>query len=552
MALLHGHRGELPDSRVLLYEETVDLLLQRWERTNKPDLDRSRALQDWLSQARCQLSDLKRVLSRLAYQAHKRGGELAPQEGDARAISADIAEVELKLELARLHPCEELVWVQRGLELIKERAGLLVESQPGVDHIPHRTFQEYLAARFLGSQADYAKQALTLAQQSSYWWEALRLSAARLVQVEVGYQALGLVAALSPTTEPSVSDANAWRQIWLAGDLLKSTLSYAQNEPLGQQLIDRTRASLVRLLELGVLSARERCEAGFVLGALGDPRLGMEREDRWVWIAPGKFTMGSNDYEITKPPHQVTLTQGFWIGRYPVTNVEYQTFIVARGYHDRRWWSVEGGEWREQQKVEAPLQWNDERFNAPNQPVVGVSCYEAEAYCRWLTSHLNDTGHLLEAGQPNEASRVPREPATVFRLPTEAEWEYVARGQEGRKYPWGSTPGPDEERANLMGKVGMASPVGVYPLGETPEGVSDLAGNVWEWVSDWYDDKYYRSSPLKDPTGPSSRYSRVVRGGSWDFIAGYLRAAFRYRCLPGYRGGNVGFRVVRASPARDA
>jgi serine/threonine-protein kinase len=136
----------------------------------------------------------------------------------------------------------------------------------------------------------------------------------------------------------------------------------------------------------------------------------------------------------------------------------------------------------------------------PNRPVASVSWYEAAAYCAW----------------------------DGVRLPFEAEWERAARGIEGREYPWGKEE-PDEQRANFDRKVGNPTPVGLYPAGATPEGVADMAGNVWEWLEDWYE---------RDRV-------RVLRGGSFFLDSRNLRASFRYMDVPGDRSNSVGFRCAR-------
>jgi formylglycine-generating enzyme required for sulfatase activity len=151
--------------------------------------------------------------------------------------------------------------------------------------------------------------------------------------------------------------------------------------------------------------------------------------------------------------------------------------------------------------------------------VVSVSWYEAAAYCAWLSERLG----------------------RAVRLPTEAEWERAARGTSGRKYPWGSD-APDVTRANYDFKVGHTTPVGLYPLGATPEGIHDLAGNAWEWVSDWYAPNYFVTRSSQNPKGPSSGRYRVLRGGSWVPNPRNVRVSRRLRNYPSSRYDDNGFR----------
>jgi formylglycine-generating enzyme required for sulfatase activity len=216
-----------------------------------------------------------------------------------------------------------------------------------------------------------------------------------------------------------------------------------------------------------------------------------------VLVPAGEFLMGSDDGDADeKPPHRVHL-DAYHVDRYEVTNALYRRLMEATGR-------------------QAPSYWNDSKWNGASQPVVGVSWHDAEAYCKW-------------AGK---------------RLPTEAEWEKAARGTDGRKYPWGEQ--WDASRANSdASKLGKTATVGSYPSGVSPYGAHDMAGNVWEWVADWYARDYYQRSPERNPPGPDSGTSRVLRGGSWDFNPFNLRSTYRINYTPVYRSHDFGFRCAR-------
>lgn len=253
-------------------------------------------------------------------------------------------------------------------------------------------------------------------------------------------------------------------------------------------------------------------EAADLLGQAGDPRL----DENWVAIPACTFKMGAQRQRASaanydpeagddeSPVHEVSLS-AFRLGRYPVTVQEYAKFMQRDGYRIAKYWLEGFGKFSE------PQDWEDQKRH-PNRPVVGVSWYEAAAYCAWAGG----------------------------RLPTEAEWERAARGPLNARYPWGNQPPLDKSRANCDGRVGHPTPVGLYPAGNSVEGLCDMLGNVWEWCSDWYGK--YREQKQNDPTGPASGESTVMRGGSWFNFQGEARVSIRYWDLRRDRNINIGFR----------
>ena len=226
------------------------------------------------------------------------------------------------------------------------------------------------------------------------------------------------------------------------------------------------------------------------------------RGTEMIYIPAGEILMGSDKYDSEKPPHEVYL-DGFYIARYPVTNVQYKEFVAARKHRSPAHW--EAATYRE---------------GKGNHPVRYVSWRDALAYCSWLSE---------ETGQE-------------IRLPTEAEWEKAARGTDGREDPWGDE--FDKSKCNFPEEwgIGDTTPVGKYsPEGDSPYGVADMAGNVWEWCSSLKMDYPYNPDDGREDLEAEGR--RVLRGGSFSSI-GPVHCAYREPGNPDSGLNYFGFRVV--------
>jgi len=189
----------------------------------------------------------------------------------------------------------------------------------------------------------------------------------------------------------------------------------------------------------------------------------------------------------------------YYIDKYEVTNAEYELFILDGGYSQREYWSDEGWKLIRSHNITRPLGFGRPSFDEPDQPVVGATWYEADAYCRW-------------AGK---------------RLPTEAEWEKAARGVNGFEYPWGNL----MVWSNIQYRISSGYrtyKVGTYPGNRSPYGVYDMAGNVWEWCVDDYDEK-------------------VLKGGGWTSASFQMKGSYRYGAKPETQRFDIGFRCVRCA-----
>jgi formylglycine-generating enzyme required for sulfatase activity len=263
--------------------------------------------------------------------------------------------------------------------------------------------------------------------------------------------------------------------------------------------------ALVETMQAAEVAPELRRRAGLLLGRL-DWR--PEDLDAFVEVPAGTFLYGDENKECE-------ISYPYWVAKYPVTNAQYARFIQAGGYQQQDYWSKEGWQQREKEGWEQPRDWKGD-FGNPIFPVVGVSWYEAEAYCTWLAQ---------------QELTIPILEGYTVRLPTEEEWERAARGTDGREYPWGDE--FEKYRANTTesGDIGTTA-VCTYLQGESPAGVWDMGGNVWEWTASLYRE---------------SSYSRVVRGGSWFDIHRHARCAFRNDDLPEVRDFRIGFRLCAVS-----
>lgn len=249
-------------------------------------------------------------------------------------------------------------------------------------------------------------------------------------------------------------------------------------------------------------------------------------EPETVLVLGGPFLMGSDrehdpqacDNEL---PQRTIPLPDYQIGRYPVTVGEYRAFIETGGYRAAKWWTESGWQWRVSENAAQPKYWDDPKWTGDDRlPVIGVSWYEAYAYCQWLTEIT---------GKP-------------YRLPGEAEWEKAARGVQGRTFPWGSTWQTGLCNSAESG-IGHTTPVGQFsPAGDGPYGAADMSGNVWEWCASAWADKH----TYPEDCTPDGNAWRVVRGGSWRDDQDYARAALRGRPDPYTRSHSLGFRVVCA------
>jgi sulfatase modifying factor 1 len=228
-----------------------------------------------------------------------------------------------------------------------------------------------------------------------------------------------------------------------------------------------------------------------------------------VFIPAGNFIMGLRDGDYDEQPERKISLGGYSIDRYEVTFAQFYNFIEKTGHRKPRLVGYLGNVETE----DLPL------FMKPFNPVIGVSWDDANDYCSWKKK----------------------------RLPTEAEWEKAARGDDQRKWPWGNQEEPGN--ANLIGEEDgfrYTAPVDYFKQDKSPYGVYGMAGNAMEWVSDWYQEDYYQILAVSNPAGPATGDYRVLRGASWNDSIDHARATTRFKMFPEYRDVTTGFRCAKS------
>lgn len=516
-----NYRKALPDSRAALYAQFADQLLYKWEEYRLAPGQEARLTQ-MLDQVKSDMEQFKLALAGLAFQAY------------SKAASRDLVDIpshEFEHALRRLPRSEmnagdRAKWATDVLELIAARSGLIVALDEHTYRFSHLSLQEYMTATHLvvGSSDDKLRN-FTPVIDKPLWREVVQLGLGILTKVlsppQIG-DALHIVGGLLPAAVTTTTDA---QRLLLLGETYLHVLAVdslaAPNKRQAHDVLRELVARLTDLMTAEPADPHQRLAAGLLLADLDDALARVDASQRppGLSLAPP----GLDDF-IPIPG-----LPGVRIGKYPVTNRQFLRFMEAGGYdRTQPWWTPQAireiESW-EKNWPSAPRLWDEERFNHSTQPVVGVSWYEAQAYCAWLTGMLR--ARPADAGGIRADERVA--------LPSEEEWLLAARGgrpapaDEAQDYPWR---GPFATwRANTgehkETDLRQTSPVHMYPGGATAEGVFDLAGNVWEWTRNVDKDGW-----------------PWLKGGSWwDNPSGVTPAA-RYGDFPRFRNGYWGLRVV--------
>jgi formylglycine-generating enzyme required for sulfatase activity len=503
MALVLYNKGSLPRDRPLLYEAMLELLLGRWDKVKE-----GQSLADAIGDREWDSDRIRPVLNQLSYEAHLTASS---EDGRGRLGRAQVRDALIEFFKKGNLPDP---WQAAGRceQYFIDRSGLIIPDDEHDSYVfAHLTLQEHCAGWHIFTGTDAVDKAMQH-RPDDRWREPIMLGLGVMQKTRPELIETILTRLISTDEDEGVKPIERWqRDLILAAEIGQDRdWDYLRTQSVDVPRLQRDlRAGLVTLLAdtTQPLSTAERVRAGFLLGDLGDQRYPVKVDDwrreidrarrgdtsgYFCRVEAGTYIIGSDDddpdaSDEEKPAHPVKFDRPFWVGRYPITNEQWQGWVGAGGH--------------------CSYAENDSDLNCRNQPVVAVSWRMCTDFCQWL-------GKVID---------------TEVRLPTEAEWEGAARGGDRRRYPWGddwqSDRAATEEDRATRGWV-WSVPAGCYPAGAAPCGALDMAGNVWEWTAD-----VWRSYPGARKRFEEKDY-RVLRGGSWAQSKRSIRCGARFRYLP--------------------
>ncbi len=532
LLIVHYNDRKLPDQRADLYQKSVDVILRP---DNAPD---QRVTDEIEKRIGGSLAMNRDMLQHLAFHMHKQGDEQGREIDEARL--RNILEA-------------EPIYKPFVTELIAQtrQRGTLLEERGGLYRFIHLSFQEFLVGRYFAQNFSDPDKLVSFLEDGlcmDSWWREPILLAIGYQDINAPIQAQRILLRLAGLDEKASQRQGASFDLELASCEL-ATVAYlecrSQSPDLGNQLQARLKALHAR-------SQTEKWTPVILASAMdGLDRLGYLPDDlyEFVGIRSKDFSRSSS---ATDPQGVVATT--LYLAKYLVTNIQYERFLKTENFKNKNlWvnfpkydenskpmkenWGEEPWNWLQkelqdqendiQDGILLPRYWRDPRFgvNRRHAPVVGISWYEANAYCKWLTHNWKN--------MPEFESFTFAD----FRLPTEKEWTLAAGGEANERFAFGELKDPKKEitaYANTSeSDISRTTSVWMYPQGASPTGAMDMSGNVWEWQANYRDSDH-------DVLG--------LRGGSWSYDEDNARVSIRHDDPPSLRYFFIGFRVVVSLP----
>jgi formylglycine-generating enzyme required for sulfatase activity len=516
MAVVHFNEIHLPEGRADLLESLISWLLHSRRRS----VDSARPSYQFCEK---RYQELALAMFESENQNRSSVGQLWAAQALAEAFNHD--------------PNAALEFLQR--EAVE--VGVLVRRR-GDLAFWHQSFQEYLAAKEIAGKTDNIENGwwpkIKNNLDKSQWRDIIVLVPSCLSRL--GSDRVDLFFEYLAQSCINATLTTKAKRLALMGIILRDLrLSSYKLKPASSwtNILKQIAPSLFGLEGVEV-PIQTRYEAVVAYGLLGDPRL-RNFEETWIPLPGGTFLFGAQDQNPGKPnydpdakswegPVIEKILTPFEIRKYPITIGEFDLFVLAGGYQDKTNWIEDEFEWRIRNKVHTPLDWDEQKLT-PNCPVTGISWYEANAYCRWLTREKAEN--------------------MLYRLPEEVEWEYAARHGivANQRFPWGNNTSIGDKAEANVANCGLRkkTPVGIFPKATTQDGITDMIGNVEEWCDDHWNPEHSSNTDNKLVKDDVSLRAYVVKGGSAIRFSRLCRVTYRSKIYAEKRHLTVGFRPVR-------
>jgi len=581
VAIIHKNGATLPNERARLYSRLVNILANKWQelKTGGDQITPSAELTAFLKND----TRLRETLERLAYETHLANYAAGKAGKDGAKQFADLSRGTVLALLENPEYLGSADLADKFLAYVDQRSGLFIgkggESRQKLSYnFAHRTIQEYLAGCYVMSKRERKDLCWLHAAEDDFWSMAILMGAEEIIynNAKALENLLDLIYKLCRETLPKTEQAER-AALWSGQIATLIERERIQRDGAdGEDYLKRLTAHTVNLLTSDLLPPRERAAAGVTLAQLGDPRegviplsltgegLGVRANLLFCEIPAGAFTMGSakddkDAFDSERPQFEYDIPYNYFMSRYPITNAQFDLFVNdPNGYKNNDWWTEVGLAWRKDRA--APDKYGGD-FDLPNHPAVMVRWYEAVAFCKWATGQLQVAGCELQVYNPKTRKSEIVNPKLALSgveaskieicLPSEAEWEKAARhsplpqgeGLGVRVFPWeGSEITPNHANYSAT-NIGKTSAVGCFPAGESPYGLLDMSGNVWEWQATERQDNY-ADYLKKENNQLEGKQARVLRGGAFFNGDWALRCASRDRSDPDGWYRSIGFRVV--------
>lgn len=534
---------KFPVGRIRLYEEIVSLLLNRWNDGIDSSITRE-------------------ILEEVAYRDILKNEK---QQSDIYPELCGIINLKFPNQISDI------------INKISERTGIIINTGNNYYSFIHRSFQEYLSAGYIIHNLDSASF-LEKSLSDYLRWKEVDTFIIGKIGLEKYQTAISLLYYFvyeDYDKNTSISIVTLLMAAHSLVELLQQNTNMCFEDAKSKRINQRIKTWLKHYMSNSSIDYHDRFEFGNILAILGDDRkgIGIKQKEKllipdidWIKIPEGNVMLGSNDNPIN-PRRNVHLFN-YYISKYPITNTQFSAFVASKGYDNHRYWTKEGWNWVQGtdipylQKSEInrypedrenryndwlkarmvkyrqnPFWWHEEPWNLPNRPVVGITWYEAVAYCKWLNDDciFNEICKLLKISSSSYK----------IALPTVEEWEKAACGPKNFKYPWGNILKKKCIKANIdVSQLNQTCAVGTFIEGKSGYGVFDVAGNVYEWIETGIIKDELGEYKIASNSDLNESIERMVKGGAWNFEYERTECASDDWDYPLIFDQNTGFRPV--------